>query len=164
MLTKIPAILAAIIALFVLAVLLRTARPGAWRLGSRFVLQYGTPMKVLGVIMLLLGQFLLFAASQSSEDQRTLAWTVSGVLALGAFYFFIEVFFVRIEFDDAFFYPVVPWRRPRQIPWTDVDSVEFSPRNSWYLIRTRHHGVVRASRYLSGISSLLEKLHPLSRA
>src|SRR5208282_2343556 len=113
----------------------------------------------LGIAMLLFGAVFLFAASRSSMDQRLLAWVVCGVLAICCLYVFLEVFFVRVEFDESFIYPSSPWRGGRRIPWSDIVSCHFSNLNQWHVIRTRAHGTLRVSTFLSGVGSLLEKLN-----
>src|SRR5262245_34827870 len=141
-------IIGAIVTTLLMAILLRSVRPTARQSGSRFVLEYGKPMRGLGVAMLLLGGFFLYAASRSSVDQRALAWMVGGVLAAGSLYIFLEVFLVRIEFDDSFICPFSPWRGRRRIPWSDISSYSFSEANRWYVVRTRTHGTVRVSTFL----------------
>jgi TRAP-type uncharacterized transport system fused permease subunit len=114
--------------------------------------------------MLMLGGFLLFAASLSSLDQRTLAWCVSGTLAASALYVFLEFFFVRVEFDEMFIYPFSPWRGSRRIPWSDVTFFHFSATCSWYVIHTRSHGTLRVSELMSGIGSFVRRLNETQHA
>ena len=142
-----------------LMVILRwTVQPLARQRGPRRVLEYGMPMRSLGIAMLLFGGTFLFAAARSPADQRLLAWISSGVLAACGFYVFLEVFFVRVEFDDSFIYPFSPWHGGRRIPWSDVVSCNFSSLNQWHVIQTKAHGTLRVSTFLSGTGSLLERL------
>jgi hypothetical protein len=150
--------LGVVVTIVVMAVLLRTVSASARRSGSRYVLEYGNPMRGLGVAMLVLGAFFLYAASRSSLDQRGIAWAVSSVLAAGGLYIFLEVFLVRIEFDESFIYSFSPWRGGRRIPWTDILSFTFSPLNRWYVIRTRGHATLRVSTFLSGVGRFLQRL------
>jgi len=159
MLAPIAGILGAIITSLLMVVLLRTVRPTARQQGSRHILAYGTAMRGVGIAMLLLSGLFLYAASRSSLDQRHMAWIVYGMLATCGLYVFVEMFFVRIEFDESFIYPFSPWRGRRRIPWSDVVSCGYSNVNRWHVVRTRSHGTLRVSIYLSGIGSFLERLN-----
>jgi hypothetical protein len=159
MFTPAAGIIGAAVTGLLMLVLRRTVLPSARQRGSRRVLEYGLPMRSLGIAMLLFGGVFLFAASRSSIDQRGLAWFVCGVLAVCSLYVFLEVFFVRVEFDESFIYPFSPWRGWRSIPWSDVVSCNFSSLNQWHVIRTNAHGTLRVSTFLSGIGSFLERLH-----
>jgi hypothetical protein len=159
MFATIAGTIGAVVGTLILVMLLRTVRPTARRSGPRFVLEYGNAMRGLGIASLLLGGCFLYAASRSSLDQRVLAWAVSGALAGCALYIFLEVFLVRVEFDESFIYPFSPWRGRRRIPWSDISSLSYSEINRWYVIRTRSHGTLRISTFLSGIASFVERLN-----
>jgi hypothetical protein len=151
-------IIGAIIGGLAMWLLMRSVRRTARQSGSRSVLEYGPMIRGLGVVLLIVGGFLLFAASRASADQRQLAWIVSGALAGAAVYFFIEVFFVRIEFDDTWIYATSPWRADRAIPWSDITECRYSHINRWHVIRTRDNGTLRLSVYLSGVDTFLERV------
>src|SRR5271170_8330484 len=91
------------------AVLLRTVRQTARQVASRQILEYGLPLRALGVVMLLIGILFLYAASCVPADVRSIAWPVCGFAGAAAFSVFLEFFFVRIEFDDQFIYTTSPW-------------------------------------------------------
>jgi hypothetical protein len=164
MLALLAGIIGAVVTGLLRVVLQRTVRPSARQNGSRHILEYGVPMRSLGVAMLILGGVFLYAASRSSPDQRLFAWLVCGALAASGLYVFLEVFLVRVEFDESFIYPFSPWRGGRQIPWSDVVSCGFSNVNQWLVIRTRNHGTLRVSIFLSGIGSIVERLHQTAHA
>lgn len=156
-------IIGAAVTSLLMVILRRTALPVARRSGSRYVLEYGLPMRSVGLAMLAFAGVFLRAAARSSSDQRFLAWSVCGVLAAGCLYVFLEVFFVRVEFDEAFVHSFSPWRRGRRIPWSDIVSCSFSGVNQWHVIRTRAHGILRVSAFLSGVGSFLKKLNESTR-
>ena len=158
MFTPVAGIIGAAVTGLLMVILRRTVLPSARQRGSHRVLEYGLPMRVLGIAMLLFGGVFLFAASRSSADQRLLAWVVYGVLAVCSLYVFLEVFFVRVEFDESFIYSFSPWRGGRRIPWSDIVSCYFSSVNQWHVIRTKAHGTLRVSTFLSGVGSFLERL------
>lgn len=155
----ISGIIGAVVGTLLLLILLRTVRPSARQSGSRFVLEYGRPMRALGIAMLLLGGFIAYAATRASANQRLLAWIVGGGIGACALYIFLEPFFVRVEFDDLFIYSFLLWRGTRRIPWSDIESYHYSESNRWYVIRTRTHGTLRVSSFLSGMKLFLERLH-----
>jgi hypothetical protein len=147
-----------------MVILRQTVPPSARQRDSRRVLEYGMPMRVLGIAMLLFGGVFLFAASRTSADQRLLAWLVCGILAACCLYVFLEVFFVRVEFDESFIYAFSPWRGRRRIPWPDIVSSHFSSVNQWHVIRTKAQGTLRLSAFLSGAGSFLERLHEAGKS
>ena len=149
--------LGTVVAIFVVAALLRTVRPTARRSGSRYVLEYGVPLRCFGIVALLAGGLILYSVANSA-DRRPIAWVVGGALAACAFYAFVEFFFVRVEFDESFIYPFSPWRGSRRIPRSDITSFHFSATNHWYVIRTRTHGTFRVSGLMCGIGSFVERL------
>ncbi len=70
---RITGALGAVITIVLMAVLFRSVRGSARRSGSRYILEYGNAVRGLGVAVLLLGGFFLYAASRSSLDQRWIA-------------------------------------------------------------------------------------------
>jgi hypothetical protein len=152
-------IIGAVVTSLLMVILRRTVLPSARRRGLRHVLEYGWPIRSLGIAMPVLGGVFLYAASRSSSDQRSLAWVVAGALATCSLYVFLELFFVRVEFDESFVYMFSPWRGGRRIPRSDIVSCSFSNLNQWYVIRTRADGKLRISTFMSGSGSFLEKLH-----
>jgi len=156
-------VIGGVITVFLMTALLQTVRQTARSVGSRQILEYGRPMRVLGVAMLLLGLLLLYAASCASAEARAAAWTACSLGAASGLWVFLEFFFVRIEFDDESIYTTSPWRRKRRIPWSDIVTCRYSNVNRWHVIKTRTHGTLRVSTYLSGIGSFLEKLGDAGR-
>jgi hypothetical protein len=142
----------------VLFLLLRTVQPLPARKDGKFVLFFGRAIRFFGVAALCLGTFFLYAAAHSSPDQRVLAWSVAGTLAAGSFYLFLEVWFVRIEFDEQFIYATSPWRGKRQIPWEAVEALEYSERNQWFVLKTTDQGSVRISIFRSGHRVLVKRI------
>jgi hypothetical protein len=163
MFTPVAGIIGAATTGLLMVVLRRTVRPSARQRGSCRILEYGLPMRSLGVAMLLFAGVFLYAASCASAEQRLPAWIGCGALAACSLYVFLEVFFVRVEFDESFIYPFSPWRGRRQIPWSDIVSDNFSSVNQWHVIRTRGHGTLRVSTFLSGVGSFLERLNGSGR-
>lgn len=132
----------------------------AERTGSGLVLRYGLPLRCLSVVVLVIVSgsliFSNFDPKTSPEDTGLLV--AGGVMTALFLYFFIEMFFVRIEFDEARISTFTPWRSSRQIPWSDIASFRHDEAHCWYIIQTRTHGTLRVSTFLSGINNFAERL------
>ncbi len=139
----------------------RSSQRPAERTGSSSLLRYGMALRALStVFLLLIFCILLFAEydpKNKPEDNGMLM--ASGILAAVALFFFIEMFFVRIEFDETRIKTHTPWRSSREIPWSDIQSFQHDQAHCWYIIQTRTHGTLRISTLLSGINDFATKLH-----
>lgn len=144
----------------VLFLLLRTVRKDA-RLSKPknvWIVDYGWPVRLLGITALLMGigfVFLAIISRGSSLYLKILFGVGSGAVCL---YLFLETTLTRIEFDSAFIYTMSPWRGKRQIPWKDIVSCTYSDIHMSYKITTNQHGSLSVSRFRSGIGTFLEEL------
>ena len=143
---------------FLLFLLQMTRRASARKAGSRQILEYGWPVRVLGVFMLLAGVAALYGASRSSPHQRSLFWILAGALTAVGIHTCLKVFLGRIEFDDSFIYTFSPWQGRREVPWVDIISCQFSKADRCFILGTRAHGQVRVPMFFSGIKSFVEKV------
>jgi hypothetical protein len=71
----------------------------------------------------------------------------------------LECFLVRIGFDAERIYCRSGWRPRRVIPWSEVQSVKFSPAMQWWVIKTSKSGNIRVQVFISGARELLGELH-----
>lgn len=127
--------------------------------GQLKILEYSMPARIMGsVFVILFGAFLVFALLKAKPEEIRIVWGVVGSLFLISLFIFIEFFRVKISYDQNMIYTQSPWRDSREIPWPDVSGASFSQVNKWYLLKTDHHGNIRASVYLMGISTLVEEL------
>lgn len=128
---------------------------------GRYVLDYGISMKAAAVSTSLFACFLLINTvheSLTESDQVTGAWTLTVITVPAFCSLLFEAFGVTISFDDHAIYTRSPWRKQRTIPWSDVQSVDFSQINQWHLIRTANQDSVRLSVMLQGSQTLLNEL------
>ena len=130
------------------------AVPEARVINGRYLLGYRFPAKVLGWLLTAIGVFATYAAFHASAGQRVAATILGGTFAVMSLYAFLEVNFVRIEFDDANIYTFAPWRRSRVIPWSAVIGYRYSAVNGWHILKTRGYGAVRLSGMLSGLGTM----------
>lgn len=132
----------------------------AKRTASGRVLRYGMPLRCLSVLVLVIFSggliFSNFDPKNSPEDTGLLI--ASGVMTALFLFFFIEMFFVRIEFDESRITTFTPWRTSRQIPWSDIISFSHDQAHGWYLVKTRTHGILRLSTLLTGINDFVATL------
>ncbi len=70
----------------------------------------------------------------------------------------LEAFRVRIVWDEQGMHTRSPWRRPRDIAFSEVVSCDYSSSMKWYRIRTRRQGIVRLHWLMQGIPELLAQL------
>lgn len=145
----------AIVLAIALGFLARNAKFHADSTGKRSVLKYGTPIRIFAWLLLCGLTAGLYMGSRRSI-QGPGSWL--GVFAFFAgvmLVLFLEIYVVRIEFDDYAIYTRSPWRPERSIPWSEITSYSFSGISQWYVFRTRSMGAVRLSVYLSGRGSFM---------
>ena len=156
--SSISGIIGGIVAVLILNLLVSRASRKAMTVGDKKVLKYGSSVRVLGWILLLVCLFITYAASQASANQRVLAWCMGiGFLLMGSA-FLLEVYFVRIFFDGDYIYTFSPWRPSRKIPWVAISGHAFSDINKWHILKTNSFGEIRLSILLSGLGSLSQEL------
>ncbi len=131
--------------------------PAARVRNGRHVVEYRLPAKIAGWFFLALALFIAYAALNAFPEQRILAACVGGTLSLVGLYLFVEVHFVRVEFDDDYIYAFAPWRGRRVIPWSAVVGHSYSAVNRWHILKTRGYGSIRLSDLLSGLGTMREK-------
>ncbi|MCD6051902.1 MAG: hypothetical protein K0Q55_3311 [Verrucomicrobia bacterium] len=138
----------------------RSSQRAAERTGSASLLRYGMALRILSAVFLLLMSCgLLFAEydpKNKPEDNGMLM--ACGILTAVALFFFIEMFFVRIEFDETRIKTHTPWRSSREVPWSDILTFQHDQAHCWYIIKTRTHGTLRISTLLSGINDFAARL------
>jgi hypothetical protein len=108
--------------------------------------------------ILILSVFIIYAASQASQDQTIFARMVSGFFALPGIMLWLEFHLVRIEFDNKLIYTFSPWRTDRVILWEDIIGYAFSDLNQWHILNTSSQGKIRLSVLLSGLVTFFEAL------
>ena len=132
--------------------------PGRLRVrDGRLVLEYSRAMKGVTVFLTLVWMAIAFAACFASEDQQVTAWSVVGCLGIGIVIMVLEIFWVRIEFDQEGLRTFSPWRNRRFIQWSDIERIDYSSILQWHVLRTRK-GSVYLHDYLNTKARLLQVL------
>ena len=141
------------------SLLYKSSQRAAKRIGSRFVLRYGWALRGLTLTtLLMMCSGLLFAKFDTKSPDEAGLLVCTGILTALFLFFFIEAFFVRIEFDVTTIYTFTPWRSHREIPWSDIISFRHYEHHNWYVIQTRTHGTLRVSTFLTGINNFVTTL------
>jgi len=119
-------------------------------------LEYGIRLKILTsfFVSIVMGLIVLYFIVDEKYD------VILGVLLFSALVLpiAIEVFFVRIGFDNEKIYCYSGWRQNRVVEWNEVESAKFSEISQWWVLKTKKSGKVRVSIYLSGLEDFLEEL------
>ena len=122
------------------------------------VIRYERPWKIAAFACLAISAFIVYAALHAAPGQRHIAYPLSGTLVVVSIYFLIEVFFVRVSFDDDFVYAYSPWRGHRTIPWAAVEGYHYSHLAQWHVIETRGFGTLRLYVSMNGLDEFGEML------
>jgi hypothetical protein len=125
--------------------------------------RYGRRMKAISLVLLAVGLFIGYAATQASPDQRWTALAVGGSLFAVSVWLVLETFLVSANVTEECLIHRSPWRKTRAIPWTAVTDYSYSNVMSWHVLHTSNYGTVRLSVYLSGVDQVAEKLSPPQR-
>lgn len=136
-------------------------RPDSGRVEDRTpvrVLKYGWRFRAF--ILLFAGLIPVVGAwAYLKGDIHDMADKVAAVLLnMFALYAFLEVFLVRITFDESGISARSPWRGSRRIAWSEIIGYDFSGWNRWHLLRTTRQGTLRLSIYLTGLDTFFEAL------
>ena len=160
--------LGGLIAVALVAYLVLTRAPRADREAGRRILHYDARMRLVGWgLAALLAPLLVFSVSSLSGFQANRVLLALALAALSIcipLVLLLEVYRVRVEFDETAIYTFSPWRPSRTIPWSDVISSRYSEWLRWHVIRTKSHGDVRLSDLLSGLDEFLVDLNAKARA
>jgi len=133
---------------------LDSRRNPATRRDGRYVLTYGYLSKSIAWLYAPLFLGCLYGITQASEDEIVSAVILIIVVFATGLWFFLECYFTRIEFDDAFLYTRSPWRASRTIPWSEVTDCVHYP-NSGLKLKTQRSGTVQVSAYIPGWKALM---------
>jgi hypothetical protein len=151
-------VLVPLISLSVLSYLLSTVAKQAKRTRSGFVVEYGLPFKILGILSGLLTLFFCITYLAVKPEDKVAVLCLVILFAIISIPLLLLVFRTRIYVEGGVMIVQSPWRRTRRIPFSDVESIEFSKARQRHEIRTKEHGKVSLHVYLSGIPDLLAAL------
>ena len=131
--------------------------------GDRTVV-YTRRMKLIGITgcAIFLGACIFFGVT-APPAERWLVASCFGVMLILPLAIALEAYVTRITYDERGICTRSAWRFPRFIPFTAIESCDYSLTNRWYRIRTRQYGIIRLSIYMRGVADLLNLLpcpHP----
>ncbi|WP_437592004.1 hypothetical protein [Sorangium sp. So ce1000] len=126
-------------------------------------LRYGVPMKVLGVLGLALGAFMLigpvFLSSEGSpsfDPHRLLLLLFIGPIGCLMIFVFLDAFLVYHSVDLAGITCRSVLHRPFRFAWDEIKAVDYNAGMNWFVFRAIDGRVGRVSSYIAGIGTLAE--------
>jgi hypothetical protein len=151
-----------LIAIALVAYFASTASPEARSDGGRKILVYDKRVRLLGWTLLalvapLIG-FFIFSIPHVARNEALLLVCTSVVLLCLPVSLLLEFYGARIEFDATTVYLFSPWRRNREILWSDILGIEYSRSRRFYVIRTRSQGGIRPNSMLAGLNDFLAEV------
>jgi len=156
--TILPGVAGAMGASVAMSLILRSIRPGAELVDGAHVMRYGRSLKLLtvGFWVCYVGAF-VGAFFARPDGRLPLLITISSFLLM-ILVFHIEMFNVRVVYDETGVRTFSPWRRRRVIPWSAFRRVYFSAPLKWYVVETDGYGCVRLHVFLSGVETFLDEI------
>ncbi|WP_437280297.1 hypothetical protein WME90_06985 [Sorangium sp. So ce375] len=126
-------------------------------------LRYGVPMKVLGVLGLALGAFMLIwpvvlrpRGSPSFGPHPLLLLLFSGPIGCSMIFVFLDAFLVRHSVDLAGITCRSVFHRPFRFAWDEIKAVDYNAGMNWFVLRSMDGRVGRVSPYIAGIRTFAE--------
>lgn len=156
--TAISGLLGVVLATALLTWIVSRTDKNAAVAGDKKLLRYGTSMRMVGWILVAACLFFICAGYHASADQFTTACCVVAGFIVTTLILLLEIYFVRILFDDEFIYTYSAWRPARKIPWSAISGYAYSHFNKWHIMETNGHGRIRLSILLSGLGTFAQEL------
>ena len=148
----------------VLAWLLRPAQAESAEKAGQPVVAYPKKFKVVVVFCwVATAAFAILFGVTSKDEDLTNVYVVFGLFTALVLPLHLEVFCVRITWDEAFIHTRSPWRKARKIPFSAVRSCDYSTSMQCYRIHTFACGTIWLSPWAQGTAELLAALpcsHP----
>ncbi len=121
-------------------------------------LEYGAVMKGFSLLVAALPIVLVVVWFNVEQKDKLPVLVMIAIFGSLSVPLVIELFFVRVGFNDVGLVCKSGWRRNRAISWADIEGIEFSQSMQWWVLTTKESGVVRLQIYLSGLDELLGEL------
>lgn len=155
-----PGVAGAVGAMLVMAWLLARRRGEAGTVGDRRVVEYGGAWRGLVTVLCLAPAVVLIlaAAVPPKPEEAWIPWVLAGAFAALAAPLALETFAKRVLVDAAGVESRSPWTGRRAFAWPELAAVEYNAAMQWYVLRSRGGVVIRVNVYMSGLSTLAEKI------
>ena len=144
--------------------LLRSRRPHGRRdiVTGETILEYGRGLRTVTILgtsfFAFLGVIATGAADPSTPISDREMW-IALVLLLPWLVVFIalgaELFLAYVKVGNGAIARHSPWKGDLSLAWEEIESVQYSTFNRWYVLRSPR-GKIRVSSYLSGIDDFVE--------
>ena len=158
-----PALTAVIVPL-VFSWLLKSAQTESAVDAGRRVVAYSKAFKVFVILSwVATAAFSILVGFTAKDADIKKVYALVGLFTTLILPLHLEVFGVRITWDETFIYTRSPWRKSRKIPISAIRSCDYSVSMQWYRIHTQGHGTIRLSPWAKGTPELLAMLpcsHP----
>jgi hypothetical protein len=121
-------------------------------------LEYGAIMKFFPFLQMAIVIGLLFVLFDVEEDQIIAVIFLIAFFTISSIALAIEVFKVKIGFNDKEIKCKSGWRNDRTIPWDKVKRVHYNQGMKWWVIKTEGKGDIKLHSYLSGLNDIFIEL------
>jgi hypothetical protein len=104
--------------------------------------------------------FITYAIFQPLTLKIMIELSLIAFLSILSIYWMIQSYFVKISFNEHDLSISSPMKKDRKIPLSSLRSYRFSEFNETHVFNTDHHGVIKLSSHLRGLTNffvLLEK-------
>ena len=125
------------------------------KINNRKLLRYGYGSKLIGIIFAIVAAMTVGAIFNSEPSEEYIAYILFAIFFPIAIMVLLEVFFVRIEFDDENIYTYSPWRKSRIISWGDVTGHKYL---GYHVIETKNNGSIFLHE-IDGLRGFLDEVH-----
>ncbi len=148
----------------VLAWLLQPAQAESAEKAGQPVVAYPKKFKVFVVLgWVATAAFAILGGLTAKDGDIRSVYAVVGLFTALFLPLHLEVFGVRITWDEAFIHTRSPWRKARKIPFSAVRSCDYSTSMQCYRVHTFAYGTIWLSPWAQGTPEFLAALpcsHP----
>ena len=147
-----------VLVVLILSLLLASVRSRARIALPGRIVEYGWPVKIL--LSMGLGPLAFMIRDVLSGDPKATVtdWRVPVFFALLLIPTLLEIFFRQVILTEGTVIIHSAWSRKREIPWTEITAVSYSPWMQWHSISTRGQGSFCCSDLLSGKEEFLSAI------
>lgn len=147
-----------VLVVLILSLLLASVRSKARIALPGRIVEYGWPVKILLSMGLVPLAFMIRDVLSGDPKATVTDWRVPVFFALLLIPTLLEIFFRQVILTEGTVIIHSAWSRKREIPWTEITGVSYSPWMQWHSISTRGHGSFCCSDLMSGKEEFLSAI------